>query len=193
MQRALSLFTLLALIAAGTSTQAGDKKKDAGGPPKVERGAEHNFLQSLEGTFDAKVKYYTDPSKAPVETTGVMTRKMILGGNFLQETFKGEFFGSTFNGMGVVGYDANTKKYTNVWFDSMSTSMTQLHGSLDADKKIFTMVGDDIDPNTKKKMKARDVLKIIGADTQTFEMLRQPDGAPAEIKVMEITYTRRAK
>ena len=73
----------------------------------------------------------------------------------------------------------------------MSTTMMQLHGTYDAAKKTFTMVGDDYDPSTKKKMKARDVLKITGADTQTWEMFRQPDGAPAEFKAMEITYTRK--
>src|SRR5262245_58965075 len=62
---------------------AGDKKKDDG-PGKVERGEEHKVLESLVGAFDADVKvYFPDPTK-PHMTKGVMTRTMILGGNFLQ-------------------------------------------------------------------------------------------------------------
>ena len=40
-------------------------------------------------------------------------------------------------------------------------------------------------------MKARDVLKIVSANEQTFEMFRQPEGAPDEFKVMEINYLRK--
>jgi hypothetical protein len=73
----------------------------------------------------------------------------------------------------------------------MSTAPMILYGTYDADKKIFTMVGDDFDPMTKKKMKARDVLTIESADKQSFAMFRHPEGAPGEFKVMDISYTKR--
>jgi hypothetical protein len=158
---------------------------------KRTKAADHKFLQSLVGTYDAKVKFFMEPGKDPVEGKGTMNRKMILDGNYLQESFQGEFFGKPFKGMGIIGYDNNTKRYTNVWFDTMATTMSQLHGFYDADKKVFIMLGEDIDPETKKKMKARDVLKITGPDTQTFEMFRLVEGAKAEMQMMEITYTRK--
>ena len=129
------------------------KKKDPGFPP-VERGEEHKVLESLVGNFDAKVKLYVNPEK-PLESAGLMTRKMILGGNYLQENFTGEFVGMKFAGQGIIGYDSNKKKYVNTWCDSMSTNMTIFLGTYDAEKKTFTQVGDDYDPNTKKKMRAR--------------------------------------
>jgi hypothetical protein len=36
------------------------------------------------------------------------------------------------------------------------------------------------------------VLKIVSADSQTFEMFRLPEGEKTELKVMEVTYTRKA-
>jgi Protein of unknown function (DUF1579) len=170
---------------------AGDKKKDEG-PGKVERGPERKVLESLVGTFDAQVKvYFPDPTK-PTATTGVMTRTMILGGNFLQESFSGEFFGSKFTGLGIVGFDPIKKKYMGTWCDSMSPMIMIMEGTYDPDQKTLTSVGDDIEPNSKKKMKARDVLKIVSADSQTFEMFRLPEGEKKELKLMDITYTRRA-
>jgi hypothetical protein len=172
---------------------AGDKKKDAGGPPKVVLGPEHKVLESLTGAFQADVKFFfPDPTK-PTLTKGTLSRKMILGGNYLQETFTGEFFGSKFNGIGIIGFDQVKKKYTTAWVDSMSTSMMLLEGTYDAEKKTLTSTGDDFDPMTKKKMQARDVLKIVSADTQTFEMFRHPEGEKEAFKVMEITYTRAEK
>src|ERR1051326_8300687 len=87
--------------------QKKDDKKKIEFPP-VKRGPEHKVLQSLVGNYDAKVKFWMDPSKPPTETTGVMNRKMILGGNFLQENSKGKFMDKPFAGMGAVGYDATT-------------------------------------------------------------------------------------
>lgn len=188
-----SVLCLLALV-IGVPANAGDKKsKDSGGPPKVERGPEHKVLESLAGTYDADVKFFfPDPTK-PTVSKGVMVRKMILDGNFLQESFSGEFFGTKFVGLGIVGYDKNKKKFTSTWHDSMSTSMMLMEGTYDPDKKTLTSQGEDYEPTAKKKMKARDVLKIVSAEVQAFEMFRLPEGEKAEIKIMEITYTRKKK
>jgi hypothetical protein len=199
MQRTMWILGLsllgLAMLGLGAAASAGDKKKDdkkdAGGPPKVELGPEHQFLASLVGTWDAKARMFIDPKKPAMELTGTMTRTMVLDGHYLQETYKGQLFGNAFTGMGMVGFDQNQKRYFTAWFDSMSTNMIHLQGEYDAKKKTLTFLGTDFEPNTKKKMKARDVLRITGPDTQVFEMYRQPQDSPDEFKVMEITYTRK--
>lgn len=192
MQRILPLCGLVLFgYALALPVGAGDKKKEVGGIPKVERGPEHKVLESLTGTFTADVKFYLpDPTK-PTTSKGTMTRKMILGGNFLQEDFSGEFFKAPFTGMGIVGFDPNKKKFTTTWCDSSSTTIMILEGTYNPDKKTITSVGDDFEPNEKKKMKARDVLTIVSADVQSFEMYRLPEGEKKEVKVMEITYTRK--
>jgi uncharacterized protein DUF1579 len=191
MKRILPLSFVFVLSAAVGASGGGDKTKEVPGQKKIERPAEHKVLESLVGTFDADVKvYFPDPTK-PHSSKGIMTRKMILGGNFLQESFVGEFFDQKFAGLGIVGFDSVKKKYTTTWCDSMSPTMMIMEGTYDADKKTLTNVGEDVEPNTKKKMKARDVLKILSADSQSFEMFRLPEGEKTELKVMEITYTRR--
>ncbi len=193
MKRIIPLLVVCCMIAAAAvPVGAGDKKKDAG-PQKVERGPEHKVLESLVGTFNAEIKvYFPDPTK-PASSKGVLTRTMILDGNFLQETFAGEFFGAKFTGLGIVGFDPNKKKYTTTWCDSMSTTMMVMEGTYDAAKKTLINFGDDFEPMTKKKMKARDVLTIISADEQSFDMFRLPEGEKTEFKVMEIRYTRVVK
>src|SRR5438445_6430837 len=108
MKRLLPLCTFAAIaFALAMPATAGDKKKEGGGPPQPERGPEHKVLESLVGVFDAKVRLFVDPKAPAQESKGVMTRKMILGGNFLQESYKGEFFGKPFTGLGIVGFDGN--------------------------------------------------------------------------------------
>lgn len=187
----LGVCGLLAIVLA-SPTRAGDDKKENPALPIVKRGPEHKVLESLTGTYDAKVKFFISPAKDPVTSNGVMVRRMILDGNFLLESFQGSFAGKTYTGLGIVGYDSAKKQYVSHWCDSMSTTMMMLHGTYDEEKKTFTNVGEDTDPSGKK-LKTRDVLKLVSADEQSFEMFRQADGSPAEVKVMEITYTRTKK
>jgi hypothetical protein len=178
------------LLVACPVTLAGDDKKKGDGPPPPQRGPEHKLLERLAGVYDAKVKVVFRP-KEITESTAVMTRTMVLDGIYLQERFKGEFFQRPFRGLGMIGYDIHKKKYVTAWFDNFTTSMTLLEGTWDADKKTLTSVGEDTDPGTGKKMKARDVLTIISDDEQFFEMYRHAEGAPREFKVMEVRYQRR--
>src|SRR5687767_10071344 len=102
MQRVLSVFGLtlisLAMLSLAAATSAGDKKKDdkkdVGPIGKVELGPEHKVLESLVGAWEAKVKMFIDPKKPAMESTGTMTRKMVLGGNYLQESYQGDIFGT---------------------------------------------------------------------------------------------------
>ena len=179
-------FLAVAALALGSRGWAGEKKDESGKP-----GKEHKLLSTLEGKFEVKSKLYLDPSKGPEESTGTMERKMIMGGRFLQERFEGKVFGQPFYGMGIIGYDPAKKKFTMVWVDSMSTNTVLNYGDYDAAKKTFTFTGDEIDPMTGKKMKTRDVFKLVGTDEQHTEMFRQYEGDAKEFKMLDITMKRK--
>ena len=169
-----------------------DKEKDPRNFPFVERSPEHKILESLVGEWDVKVRFYFPDPKKPSESKGIMTRKMILGGNLLQESFAGDFVGQPVVGLSLIGFDANKERFVTIWCDSMSTSMTQTQGIYDAPKKTLTSLGELHDPNTKKMMRARDVLRIISKDEQILEMYRRPKGATEEFKIMEVVYARKS-
>src|SRR5205823_15080739 len=120
---------------------------------------------------------------------GTMTRKLIINGLFLHEDFDGNFGGSKFTGMGVLGYDTVQKKYTGTWIDSMSTGYLPMEGTYDAKTKTFTLFMDDIDMKTGKKTKMRDTLRIVDDSTQIQHMFHTAEGGK-EMKVMEIEYKR---
>lgn len=183
------VLAVLILGIACIGSEAGDKKKEFT-PPKVSLGPEHKVLETFVGEWDAKVTMFVSPTKT-IESKGVLTRKMILDGHYLQESFTGTLFGSKINGMAIVGFDQNEQKFFTIWIDSLSTNAIYLKGDYNPLKKTLTLIGTDFEPNEKKKMKARDVLRITGPDTQVFEMYRQPQGAPEEFKAMEVYYTRR--
>jgi hypothetical protein len=193
---ALALLWLL----SGPGAGAGDKKEGEG--PSSEKimelrkklgtpGPNHKLLEPLAGEFTCKVKLYL-PGKPAVESEGTLSRKWILEGRFLLERYEGKVFDKPFTGIGWIGYDNQKKKFTVAWIDSMSTSITTSLGTYDAGTKTFTYTSEEDSPYFGGRVKARDVLRLVDADTQTMEMYRQPkDGK--EFKSMDIVCKRKGK
>jgi Protein of unknown function (DUF1579) len=192
MKLTLALVTGLVVCVATTHVPAQDKQDKKDPPDFSAPGPEHKILEGLAGTYDAKVKAFLEPGKPPEESTGLMKRKMLMGGRYLQEDYDGKLGPDSFTGLGIIGFDKIKKKYVMSWIDSMSTGFMTSEGTYDAAKKTLTYESEDFDPATGKKMKGRDILRIDSENQQTFEMYRQPpeEGAK-EAKVLEIIYIRK--
>lgn len=154
-------------------------------------GAEHKMLAKFAGTWKAHVKFWIKPGEAPDESDGVMKKKMILGGRFLQEDYSGEAAGQKFIGMGLVGYDLQKKKFTSIWTDTMSTSIMHSLGTYDAEAKTFNYQSEVLNPATGKETKSRELLRVIDDNELVYEMYWQM--GKDDFKVMEIAYKREAK
>ncbi len=152
-------------------------------------GAPHKMLASMAGSWNTKIKSWMEPNTSPMESTGTCEQKILLGGRFLQQEFTGEMMGSTFNGIGITGYDNHTKKYVSTWIDSMGTAILFFEGTASTDGKTFTQESRYDDP-IKGPMKWRSVTRIVDDNTHVFEMYGI-DKSGKEEKMMEITYTRK--
>src|SRR5438552_2582640 len=102
-------------------------------------GEGHKKLQPLIGSWTYTGKFWMDPGAPPMEGKGTAERKWILDGRFMDETVKGQMPGlPPFEGHGLTGYDNHTKKYVGIWIDSMTTSVTVSHGTMDSAGKVLT-------------------------------------------------------
>ena len=153
-------------------------------------GEPHKQLASLAGSWSTKTKEWMDPSKPPMESTGTCEEKVLLDGRFLQQECTGDMMGQPFTGIGVIGYDNFTKKYVTTWMSSMGTGIFVMEGTGSADGKTIILHGSHPDP-MGGEMKHRALWKFVDANTQTFEMYGA-HGHDKEMKMMEITYTRKA-
>jgi hypothetical protein len=151
---------------------------------------EHEALQVLVGTWNAKITSFMGP--APETSTGTLVTTSIHGGRYVHREYTGSMGGETFTGSGDFGYNKLTNKYEATWLDSMGTGITVATGTHDAATKTYTMSSemDMPGPDGKAvKMKEKEVLKVEGPDKNTMEMyMVGPDGK--DKKVMEIVYTR---
>lgn len=152
-------------------------------------GAPHREMAAQAGTYDVKVLSWNDPAAPPMESTGTATRKMILDGRVMVETFEGSMMGAPFTGHGMSGYDNVSQKYWSTWTDSMSTGMMVSEGTCDAEGAC-TYVGSWNDPISKGPKETRMVLRWTSPTAQLFEMYGEGrDGH--EFKMMELTYTKK--
>ena len=153
-------------------------------------GDAHKNLEKLAGTWTTTQRMWMDPSGQPMESKGTAEFHMGLGGRFLMQSYKGDFMGMPFEGMGTVGYDNFKKVYTSAWADNMGTAMMIAEGTANTAGSEISLSGTMDEPMTgEKNKKFREVMKLQGPDQFTFEMYDTIPGK-GEVKVMEIVHTR---
>ncbi|MBW8313133.1 MAG: DUF1579 domain-containing protein [Rhizobium sp.] len=154
-------------------------------------GPQHARMAEAVGTYDMVVKSWQSPDAPPTTDTGTSTRRMVLGGRVMVEEAKATMMGQPFDGLGLHGFDNVSGRWWATWNDSVGTGLMVAEGDCD-DQGACTFTGSWNDPVAKGKVTARMTSHWTDANTEIFEMFGPgPDGK--EMKMMQITYTRRAK
>ncbi len=187
----LALPLVLLLLATPALLRAGDSGTDEAQMQAMQAamavGEHQKHLAVLEGTWAARVSMWMAPGGEPMVSEGNAHFKMLMGGRYLQQTFKGEFNGMPFEGMGLVAYDNVRKEYVSTWMDNMGTGIAIERGTCEGGK-VFRSSGEYSDP-VAGPVTMRSVHRIESPDRTVLEMFVQgPDGK--EFRTMEIIYTR---
>ncbi len=148
---------------------------------------ELKFLEPFIGTWDSEVKMWMGPGE-PMVSRGVMVNDWALGGRWLRNTYKGD---DNFEGSGYFGFNKVTGQFQWVWIDTMSPMVFMEVGTYDQATRTFNTSGESLCPFAKVMLGKRSVTRIEGPDRYVMEMFRTSPGE-AEVKEMEIVYTRRA-
>jgi uncharacterized protein DUF1579 len=198
MRLTLIALTGLCLVMSASLAAAKDKKQQKQMDPQTMMevykklatpGEPHKQLESLAGSWTTQTKEWMEPGKPPAESSGSADMKMLLDGRFLQQEFSSTMMGQPYSGIGITAYDNLRKKYVSTWIDSMGTGIFLMEGTASADGKTITLKGGHDEPGGGH-MTHRAVWKIVDSNTQTFDMYGT-HGHGKEMKMMEITYTRK--
>ena len=153
-------------------------------------GEPHKHLAKMAGDWTYTSKMWMAPGQPPMESGGTMHAETILGGRYLQATWKGDMMGMPFEGRATEGYDNLAKKYVSTWVDNMSTGIMYSTGTCDADHRKCESKGTMIDPMTGKDSYMRSV--INWTDDNNFVMqMYGPDPSGKEFQWMEMTVKRK--
>lgn len=153
-------------------------------------GKEHEALKPMAGSFNCVTKIYPAPGAPPMESTGTVERKWMLGNRYLAEDVKATMMGMPFEGFGITGYDKLQKFYHAYWIDTFGTGTWTMTGTADASGKTFNFTGENFDPMTMTKKKGRSTTEVISNDKHSMKMYDVgPDGK--EFLGFEMTCTRK--
>ncbi len=183
----------LCVAAAVLGACSGARAQEGAGPPVPKPTAEHKVLAEEEGTWDANVKMFMGgPDAEPTASKGVEVNTMMTGGLWMLSKFEGEVAGMKFEGRGQFGYDPLKKKYVGTWVDSMAPTLSVLEGTYDAKTRTMTYEGEGVDPNSKSKYTQKMITTLKDDGTRAFTLTMKSDMTGGkEMKVMEVTYTKR--
>jgi hypothetical protein len=200
--KARSLAVSLSLLAlAALPVLAQDKPKEPAAAPGMSAdmeamqkaaapGEPQKKLARLAGDWTVTTRAWMAPGQPPMEAPGTMHGEVLMGGRYVEHTWKGSFMGQPFEGRGTDGYDNVGKMYVSSWVDNMGTGIMHMTGTCDQPVKVCTYTGDVWDPMSGKKTSMKEV--ITWADDNNFknEMYGPgPDGK--EMKWMEIVAKRK--
>ncbi|MCI0461728.1 MAG: DUF1579 domain-containing protein [Gemmataceae bacterium] len=178
-------------------TQAGGAKA----PPSPEEllkalaqagkpGAEHKKLQPFVGDWTFSMKVWTDPSQPPAELKGRIERKWIMDGRFVQEVVRGECAksGKTFEGMGLLGYDAAQKKFTQVKACGLCGTISSGLLASNSSGTRFECAKEECCPLSAQKIKGRDEVLVESNDRIVINVYKTINDR--EVKVVEVVSVR---
>lgn len=150
----------------------------------------HKWMATTNGTWEAEVNQWMDPSAPPMTSKATLVQSSALGGRYVIGKFSGSAFGEPMEGISTMGYDNAKKLFVSTWVDNLGSGIVYMTGTYDEKTKTLNLKGVQTDPMTGKDSDIREELTIIDNDSYTMIMYGAGfDGK--EMKFMEGNYKRK--
>lgn len=151
-------------------------------------GERHQFLKSLEGSWNAKITFRAAPEVPYAEMQNTAEAKMIMDGRYLDKWITGA--DGSFKARITYGFDNFRKEFTITWIDNMCTGMITSTGVYDDATKTLNEQGNLSCPLTNQPHRwFRAATKFTDADHYTYEMYKKDDDGE-EFRGMLIEFSR---
>ena len=148
----------------------------------------HEWLAEAVGTWQVRGKYYVNPGEEPFEALGTETIEM-LGPYWQRGTLTIEVFGSVVQGVTHLGFDPTRQVFLSTWIDSANPFLYRYEGTYDAEVRLLSMAGVNIDPNTGKPATYRSIASYDLPKERSMSLsLGLSDGE--ELEVLSYEYER---
>ena len=149
----------------------------------------HAFLKNFVGEWNVTSTAWMQPGTPPTVSTSTSSGLLVLGGRYLMMRYTGTMFGQPFEGIQIIGYDNQQKKYASFWIDNTSTSFYLTTGVRDTTSNTVNDTGVWPDPMGGSS-KVHAVTRLVSPDEFTYELyMVGSDGK--EFKSLENKATRK--
>jgi hypothetical protein len=185
------LATVCFLVGAGEQPPQKDKDPQSTFEPRSSPGAGQKFLEKFVGDWEVAKAFYPRTGE-PVRMKGECRQTMIHEGRFLQSDFVFQQEKGKSTGMGVIGFETESGKFTSFWTDSRSTRMSIRQSEDKFNGKEIVLFGKSLDTDGKDGRRSRTVTSIEEDGSKIFHRQYSPGPDGKERLVMELVMTRKA-
>jgi hypothetical protein len=187
----------ICLIALGLPLEAQDPAQNKKDPqssfePRSNPGAGQKFLQKFVGDWDVAKTFHLRAGD-PVRMTGQCRQTMVHDGRFLKSEFVFDYNGVKSAGTGLIGFEAESGKFTSVWIDSRSTrmSMRQSQGTFNGEEIV--LYSGSLREDGKNPRRTRTVTRLEDEGRKLIHRQYMPGQDGKERLMMELLMTRKAE
>jgi uncharacterized protein DUF1579 len=187
----VALASFAALVSAAEPTQ---EKKDpqASFEPRSQPGAGQRFLERFVGDWQVVKKFYPR-SGDPAVATGTCRQTMIHDGRFLKSEFVFEQDGKKATGLGIIGFDTDSGKFTSFWTDSRSTRMSIRQSEDGFNGSEIVMFSRSLETTDKPPRRSKTVTHLEDEGRRIVHRQYTVAADGSERLVMDLLMTRSAK
>lgn len=153
-------------------------------------GEMHKWMEKTNGSWEAELSVWIDPSAPPEKSKATMVQSSILGGRYVVGKFSGVIFKLPTEGQSTMSYDNGKKMFVSTWIDNQGTGIVYMSGNYDEKTKTLNLSGYQTDFMTGKDTNIREELTLIDDDSYTMTMFG-PGMDGNEMKMMQGTYKRK--
>jgi hypothetical protein len=154
----LALVTLGCLLGADDPPQA-KKDPQSSVEPRSNPGIGQKFLEKFVGDWDVVKTLHIRPDN-PICMTGECRQTMMHDGRFLRSEFAFVRNGKKSTGLGIIGFEAETGKFTSVWTDGRSTRMSLRQSQNPFNGKEIVLYGKSLSDEGKPALRSRTVTRL---------------------------------
>ena len=150
--------------------------------------AGHARLMPMVGTWKATTTFTMSPGDPPQVHGGTSVHRLVLGGRYLEQIYKGTAMGMPFEGMGFTGYDNVQKKYVGVWMDTFGTGLMTSSGTGTPSDERIDCVAEAVEPSGLRRV-FETIVRIRNHSAHSYEMWTK-DQNGKKFRTMIVEYER---
>ena len=126
----------------------------------------HSQLKKMEGVWEGLAKTWFEPDKIADESPVRATMKLILDGKFILHEYKGSFGGKPLEGIAIIGYHLDLKKFQCAWIDSFHNGSALMFSEGKRGVEGFKVLGSYayVTPEMEQHWGWRTQIEIVGED-----------------------------
>jgi hypothetical protein len=181
-----------AFLRASADPPAPRKDPQSSYEPRSGPGAGQKFLQQFVGRWTV-VKTFYPRSGQPAVAKGECTQSMINDGRFLKSEFTFHADAGDSTGVGIIGFEPDSDKFTSVWTDSRQTRMSFRQSNDAFDGHEIHLVGKALGDDGKTSRPSHTISRLEdeGRTISHKQYTTGPDGK--DRLVMKMVLTRQPK